>query len=54
MTDEQRAHEIALEIMKMQFALIENDCEEDDGQKVLPVDELVGIYNAAYNLVING
>lgn len=53
--DEQRAHEIALEIMKMGFqARFETLEKESNGDKIVPVDDLVALYNAAYNLITRG
>jgi hypothetical protein len=49
---EQRAHEVALEIMKMGFqARFETLETESNGDKVVPVDDLVALYNAAFNLM---
>ena len=52
---EQRAHEVALEIMKMGFqAKFDTLEKESSGDKIVPVDDLVNLYNAAFNLMTRG
>ena len=52
---EQRAHEVALEIMKMGFqARFETLEKESNGDKIVPVDDLVNLYNTAFNLMTRG
>ncbi len=52
---EQRAHEVALEIMKMGFrARFDTLEKESNGDKIVPVDDLVSLYNAAFNLMTRG
>ncbi len=52
---EQRAHEVALEIMKMGFqAKFETLEKESDGNKIVPIDDLVNLYNAAFDLITKG
>lgn len=49
MTDEQRAHDFAIEIMKMYFSLNDDNIEVgSDGKRSVPTDELFKVYEAAY------
>ena len=56
MNIEQRAHEVALEIMKMHFDVNRSNYEiaekSPDGQIDIPSDLLVRIYSIAYHYVI--
>lgn len=55
MTDEQRAHEFAIEIIKMYFEVNKDQFETvSEKQTIVPVKDLHDIYNAAYELVIKG
>lgn len=55
MTDEQRAHEFALEIIKMHFEVNKEKFKTDsDDSVIVPTKELYDIYNAAYELIVKG
>lgn len=50
---EQRAHEFALEILKMYFEVNRQNYENtNETEKYIPTDILFGVYNAAYDYVI--
>jgi hypothetical protein len=55
MTDEQRAHELALEIAKMWFEANKDNLETDgDGAKIVPIDKICSTYQAAFDLFTKG
>ena len=55
MTDEQRAHDFAIEIIKMWFAVNKDLLETDgDNSKIVPTDKLAQIYSAAYDMITEG
>ncbi|MBR1529907.1 MAG: hypothetical protein IJ642_11500 [Oscillospiraceae bacterium] len=54
---EQRAHEVALEIMKMHFEInrskYESDAADSDGEKNVPTNLLADVYSVAYHHIID-
>lgn len=55
MTDEQRAHDFAIEVIKMWFEANKEQLETDgDSSKIVPTDKLAQIYSAAYDMMTKG